>query len=77
MITHSWRPNALAVTLGGSKAVLASAQVSDDGMVMTVQLVNARTAMSAPHASAHRRPPSLTPIENPARRMRPAPPPSP
>ena len=40
MITHSWQPNALAVTLGGAKAVAASAQLSDDGMSMTVQLVN-------------------------------------
>jgi hypothetical protein len=38
MITHSWQPNALPVTLSG--AVLASAQLSDDKMSMTVQLVN-------------------------------------
>ena len=38
MITHSWQPNAIAAW--GSGAVLGSAQLSDDGASMTVQLVN-------------------------------------
>ena len=38
MITHSWQPNAVSATASG--AVIGSAQLSDDGMSMTVQLVN-------------------------------------
>lgn len=38
MITHSWQPNAVAAW--GTGDVLGSAQLSDDGKSMTVQLVN-------------------------------------
>jgi hypothetical protein len=38
MITKSWQPNAVPIVAGGD--VLGSAQVSDDRMSMTVQLVN-------------------------------------
>ena len=38
MITHSWQPNAVPVQASG--AVLGTAQLSDDKMSMTVQLVN-------------------------------------
>jgi len=38
MITHSWQPNAVASW--GTGDVLGSAQLSDDGASLTVQLVN-------------------------------------
>ena len=38
MITHSWQPNAVSVHASGD--VVGSAQLSDDGASMTVQLVN-------------------------------------